>query len=50
LIAERAGHRAVAEMMSHVDLSDDLELERLEAERRAEQRRLATTPSCSARS
>jgi hypothetical protein len=50
LIAERAGHRAVAEMMSHVDLSDDLELERLEAERRAEQRRLATTPACTARS
>jgi thymidylate synthase ThyX len=38
LIAERAGHRAVAEAMTHLT-SDAPELERLEAERRAEQRR-----------
>ena len=40
LIAEQAGHRAVAEMMRHVD-HDTYDLERLEAERRAEVRRLA---------
>ncbi len=40
LIAEQAGHRAVAAMMRFVDHSDDAELERLEAERRAEARRL----------
>ena len=39
LIAEGAGHRAVAEMMRFVDHSDGAELERLEAERRAEARR-----------
>ena len=42
LIAEGAGHRAVAEMMSFVDHSDGAELERLEAERRAEARRTST--------
>jgi thymidylate synthase ThyX len=39
LIAEEAGHHAVAEMMRHVDLSDEPELERLQAERRAASRR-----------
>ena len=39
LIAERAGHRAVAEMMRFVDHSGEAELERLGAERRAEARR-----------
>jgi thymidylate synthase ThyX len=39
LIAEQAGHHAVAEMMRHVDLSDEPELERLEGERRAASRR-----------
>ena len=39
LIAEQAGHRAVAEMMRFVDLSPEPSLERLEAERRAEARR-----------
>jgi hypothetical protein len=38
LIAEQAGHRAVAEAMIHVDHREP-ELERLEAERRAERRR-----------
>jgi hypothetical protein len=38
LIAEQAGHHAVAAMMSHVDHSEP-ELERLESERRAEERR-----------
>jgi thymidylate synthase ThyX len=41
LIKDVAGHRAVAEMMRFVDHSDESELERLEAERRAEQRRAA---------
>ncbi len=40
LIAERAGHRALAEAMSHADHSA-VELERLEAERTAERRRRA---------
>ena len=40
LIAEEAGHRAIAEMMRHVDHSAEPELERLDSERRAEQRRL----------
>ncbi len=43
LIADEAGHRLVAEMMTFVD-HDDYEsdgLERLEAERRAEQKRVA---------
>ena len=39
LIAERAGHRAIAEMMRFVDHSGEPELERLQAERRAESRR-----------
>ena len=39
LIAEEAGHPAVAAMMSFVDHSNDPELGRLEAERRAESRR-----------
>ncbi|NLH68382.1 MAG: FAD-dependent thymidylate synthase, partial [Candidatus Microthrix parvicella] len=38
-IAEQAGHRLVAEMMSYVDHGSGVELERLEAERRAEARR-----------
>ncbi len=38
LIAERAGHRALAETMNHIT-TDAPELERLEAERRAEARR-----------
>lgn len=42
-IAEVAGHRAVADAMSFVDRSD-VDLERLEAERRAERRRRASTP------
>jgi len=39
LIAERAGHQAIAEMMRFVDHSGEAELERLGAERRAEARR-----------
>src|SRR4051794_16238104 len=39
LIAEQAGHHAVAEMMSFVDYSPEPSLERLASERRAEQRR-----------
>ena len=42
LIAERAGHRAIAEMMTFVDHSGEPELERLGAERRAEARRGAS--------
>jgi thymidylate synthase ThyX len=38
LIAERAGHRAIAESMMHVD-HGDVELERLAAEQAAERRR-----------
>lgn len=45
LISDVAGHRAVAEMMRFVDHSDDAELERLDAERRSEQRRAGTPPS-----
>jgi thymidylate synthase ThyX len=41
LIAERAGHRAIAEMMRFVDHSGEPELERLQAERQAESRRSA---------
>ncbi len=41
-IAEIAGHRAIAGMMKFVDHSDETELERLDAERRAEQRRTAS--------
>ncbi|MGV3760346.1 MAG: FAD-dependent thymidylate synthase, partial [Actinomycetota bacterium] len=39
LIAEQAGHRAVAEAMRFVDHSPEPTLERLDAERRAEARR-----------
>jgi len=42
LIADQAGHRMIAEMMSFVDASQP-ELGRLAAERRAETRRLATS-------
>jgi thymidylate synthase ThyX len=41
LIAERAGHHAVAEAMRFVDHSAEPALERLESERRAERRRLS---------
>jgi thymidylate synthase ThyX len=41
LIAEQAGHRAVAQAMTFVDHSPEPPLERLGAERRAEQRRLS---------
>jgi predicted methyltransferase len=40
LIAEEAGHHAIAKMMRFVDHSAEPELERLQAERRAEKRRL----------
>jgi len=39
LVAEHAGHHAVAEMMKFVDYSPEPSLERLASERRAEQRR-----------
>ncbi len=39
LVAEQAGHQAIAAAMSFVDHSTETDLERLEAERRAEQRR-----------
>jgi len=39
LIAEEAGHRAVAELMRFADHSPEPELERLDSERRAEARR-----------
>ena len=42
LIAEKAGHHAIARMMRFVDHSAEPELERLQAERRAESRRLGT--------
>ena len=42
LIAEQAGHRAIAELMRYVD-HGTYDLERLDAERRAEARRLAQT-------
>ena len=41
LIATQAGHHAVAEAMRFVDHSPEPQLERLDAERRAEQRRLS---------
>ncbi|MDG2427812.1 MAG: FAD-dependent thymidylate synthase [Acidimicrobiales bacterium] len=41
LIGEVAGHRAIAEMMTYVDHSSEPDLERLEAERRAEEKRTA---------
>ena len=40
LIATEAGHPAVAEMMRFVDHSPEPALERLDAERRAEAKRL----------
>ena len=43
LIAEQAGHRAIAEAMSYADHSP-VELERLEAERAAERRRQSRDP------
>ena len=39
LIAEKAGHFAIAEMMKFVDLTDETDLERLASERRAEEKR-----------
>jgi thymidylate synthase ThyX len=47
LIAERAGHRTIAAMMTHVDEADyDASgLERLQGERRAEQRRATRAPT-----
>jgi thymidylate synthase ThyX len=39
LIAEKAGHRAIAEMMRHVDHSAEPGLERLDSERQAEAKR-----------
>ena len=39
LISDVAGHRAIAEMMKFVDHSSERDLERLDSERRAEQRR-----------
>ncbi|HET6963827.1 MAG TPA: FAD-dependent thymidylate synthase [Acidimicrobiales bacterium] len=49
LIAEKAGHRTIAAMMSHVDDADydTAGLERLQGERRAEQRRATRTPTLS---
>lgn len=41
LIAEEAGHRALAEAMSFVDHSAEPALERLDSERQAEQKRLS---------
>lgn len=43
LIAEEAGHRVIAEMMKFVDHSDETDLERLQAERRAAERRSASS-------
>jgi hypothetical protein len=43
LIGAKAGHRAVAAMMSFVNHSSETDLERLEAERRAEARRAGRT-------
>jgi hypothetical protein len=40
LVAERAGHHAVAAMMRFVDHSTEPRLERLEAERRVAEKRL----------
>jgi thymidylate synthase ThyX len=45
LIAEGAGHRAIAEMMRYVDHDEGPELGRLAAERRAEERRGGVTPA-----
>lgn len=43
LIAEKAGHRAIAATMSFVNHSTEADLERLEAERRAEAKRAGNT-------
>ena len=40
-LQETAGHHAIAKMMTFVNHSSEADLERLEAERRAEQKRLA---------
>jgi thymidylate synthase ThyX len=47
LIAQRAGHRTIAAIMSHVDEADydSAGLERLQGERRAEQRRSTRAPT-----
>jgi hypothetical protein len=47
LIAEQAGHRAIAAAMTFADHSE-VELERLEAERAAERRRASATTSSAA--
>jgi hypothetical protein len=49
LIAEKAGHRIIAGMMSHVDDADydSAGLERLAGERRAEERRATRAPTLS---
>jgi len=49
LVAEKAGHRTIAAMMSHVDESDydTAGLERLQGERRAEERRAGRAPTLS---
>jgi hypothetical protein len=39
LISEEAGHHVVAEMMKFVDHTDETDLERLQSERRAEEKR-----------
>ncbi len=44
-IAETAGHRAIAAMMSFVNHSSEADLERLEAERRAEAKRTGSAVS-----
>jgi hypothetical protein len=49
LIAERAGHRLIAEAMAFVD-HEDHDLERLDAERRAEARRASVTSAAVAES
>ena len=43
-IRETAGHRLVADAMTHVDYTD-VDLERLESERKAEARRVSALPS-----
>ena len=43
LIADKAGHKAIAAMMTFVDHSTEADLERLEAERRAEAKRAGNT-------
>ncbi|MCP3988787.1 MAG: thymidylate synthase [Actinomycetia bacterium] len=43
LIGEKAGHKAIAAMMSFVNHSTEADLERLDAERRAEARRAGNT-------